>query len=148
MTPAGFPHSETPGSKRVCRSPGLIAACRVLRRLPGPRHPPCAFGIFFLPQVASISEKIFRFSSIGYMRISLSVVYTYVCDRDEYVLSMMRTTSRTIALKALGIDVVLIMIVTIVSRAMQLSRCAGARSPSQPDAEADERLQGFSLERR
>ena len=46
MGPAGFSHSETPGSKRVCRSPGLIAACRVLHRLPVPRHPPCALTIF------------------------------------------------------------------------------------------------------
>ena len=39
MTPAGFSHSEISGSKRVCRSPKLIAACRVLRRLLVPRHP-------------------------------------------------------------------------------------------------------------
>ena len=38
----GFPHSGTPGSKPVCGSPGTIAACRALRRLPAPRHPPCA----------------------------------------------------------------------------------------------------------
>ena len=44
--PGGFSHSETPGSKRVCRSPGTIAACRVLLRLPVPRHPPCALTIF------------------------------------------------------------------------------------------------------
>ena len=47
MTPAGFPHSGIPGSKAVCASPGLIAACRALLRLPMPRHPPCARGIFF-----------------------------------------------------------------------------------------------------
>ena len=41
----GFPHSGTPGSKAVCASPGTIAACRALRRLPAPRHPPCARGI-------------------------------------------------------------------------------------------------------
>ena len=46
MTPGGFPHSGIPGSKAVCASPGLIAACRALRRLPMPRHPPCALGIF------------------------------------------------------------------------------------------------------
>ena len=46
MAPAGFPHSEIPGSRCVCHSPGLIAACRVLRRLPVPRHPPCALHIF------------------------------------------------------------------------------------------------------
>src|SRR5688500_7609112 len=38
----GFPHSEIPGSKRVCRSPRLIAAYRVLHRLLAPRHSPYA----------------------------------------------------------------------------------------------------------
>ena len=38
----GFPHSEIPGSKEVCSSPGLIAACHVLLRLLMPRHPLCA----------------------------------------------------------------------------------------------------------
>ena len=38
----GLPHSETCGSRPICGSPQLIAACRVLRRLPVPRHPPCA----------------------------------------------------------------------------------------------------------
>ena len=45
-SPAGFPHSGTPGSKPVCGSPGTIAACRALRRLPAPRHPPCALDTF------------------------------------------------------------------------------------------------------
>src|ERR1017187_8628481 len=30
----GFPHSEIPGSMPACGSPGLIAACHVLDRLP------------------------------------------------------------------------------------------------------------------
>ena len=38
----GFPHSEIRGSKLICSSPRLIAACHVLRRLPMPRHPPYA----------------------------------------------------------------------------------------------------------
>ena len=42
MTGTRLPHSEIPGSKRACRSPRLIAACRVLHRLPSPRHPSCA----------------------------------------------------------------------------------------------------------
>src|SRR5262249_46739080 len=42
MTPAGFPHSDIPGSKTVCVSPRLIAAYHVLHRLLVPRHPPCA----------------------------------------------------------------------------------------------------------
>ncbi len=43
-TPAGLPHSDISGSKRVCRSPELIAAYHVLHRLLVPRHPPCALG--------------------------------------------------------------------------------------------------------
>jgi hypothetical protein len=42
MTLDGFPHSDIPGSKPACGSPGLIAACYVLRRLSAPRHPPSA----------------------------------------------------------------------------------------------------------
>ena len=37
---SGFPHSEIPGSTLACSFPRLIAACRVLHRLPPPRHPP------------------------------------------------------------------------------------------------------------
>ena len=40
--PAGFPHSEINGSRDICSSPSLIAACHVLHRLLVPRHPPCA----------------------------------------------------------------------------------------------------------
>ena len=43
----GFPHSDIPGSKRICRSPRLIAACHVLRRLLAPRHPPYALSVVF-----------------------------------------------------------------------------------------------------
>ena len=38
----GFPHSEISGSKPVCGSPKIIAACHVLHRLLAPRHPPYA----------------------------------------------------------------------------------------------------------
>ena len=44
--PGGLPHSDTPGSKAVCASPGLFAACRVLHRLQEPGHPPCALPRF------------------------------------------------------------------------------------------------------
>ncbi len=39
---SGLPHSEIPGSKPACGSPGLIAACHVLHRLLAPRHSPYA----------------------------------------------------------------------------------------------------------
>ena len=42
FTPGGFPRSDIRGSQAMCASPRLFAACRVLLRLPVPRHPPCA----------------------------------------------------------------------------------------------------------
>jgi hypothetical protein len=45
-----LPHSEIPGSKPARGSPGLIAACRVLRRLSTPRHPPGALLSLAPPQ--------------------------------------------------------------------------------------------------
>ena len=39
---AGFPHSDIHGSRLMCSSPWLFAACHVLRRLLMPRHSPCA----------------------------------------------------------------------------------------------------------
>ena len=38
----GLPHSDIRGSKLICSSPQLFAACHVLLRLPVPRHSPCA----------------------------------------------------------------------------------------------------------
>ena len=46
---AGFPHSEIHGSKLMCSSPWLIAACHVLRRLLMPRHSPCALSSLTYP---------------------------------------------------------------------------------------------------
>ena len=40
--PCGFPHSEICGSRDICSSPQLIAACHVLHRRLVPRHSPCA----------------------------------------------------------------------------------------------------------
>ena len=53
----GLPHSDTCGSMAVRASPQTFAACRVLRRLREPRHPPCAFARFSLslkaPRIAA-----------------------------------------------------------------------------------------------
>ena len=42
LSPAGFPHSDIPGSQFMCNSPRLFAAYHVFHRLLVPRHPPCA----------------------------------------------------------------------------------------------------------
>ena len=46
LHPCGLTHSDIPGSKPVCGSPGLFAAYHVLRRLQKPRHPPFALVTF------------------------------------------------------------------------------------------------------
>ena len=66
ITPGWLPYSEIPGSKLACNSPGLIAACCVLHRLPAPRHPPYALSSltysqnsaksFALPQMLAMSK--------------------------------------------------------------------------------------------
>ena len=67
---AGFPHSEICGSKLMCSSPQLIAACHVLHRLLMPRHSPCALisltslahssaCLLVLIRIMQASQKIF-----------------------------------------------------------------------------------------
>ena len=57
MTPEGFPHSEIPGSKLVCSSPGLIAAYHVLHRLLTPRHPPFALSSLIDARSPSLTRR-------------------------------------------------------------------------------------------
>ena len=45
ITTAGLLHSDICGSKVICTSPQLFAACRVLHRQISPRHPPYALTI-------------------------------------------------------------------------------------------------------
>ena len=49
LQPIRLPHSEIHGSNLVCKSPRLIAAYHVLRRLQEPRHPPYALSYFLNP---------------------------------------------------------------------------------------------------
>ncbi len=60
MTREGLPHSEIPGSKPVCGSPGLIAAYHVLHRRPAPRHPPCALSSLTINWPLELSYFITR----------------------------------------------------------------------------------------
>src|SRR5512143_1180575 len=71
MTPAGFPHSEIHGSKRVCRSPWLIAACRVLHRRSAPRHSPFT--------LSTLAIKYFRRESYKNNSRSQNFLITRFC---------------------------------------------------------------------
>ena len=58
----GLPHSEIPGSKPVCGSPRLIAACHVLHRFSAPRHPPST--------LSSLTIKYLKRESFSFTRLS------------------------------------------------------------------------------
>ena len=64
-----LPHSEISGSKLICSSPKLIAACHVLLRLLMPRHSPCAlisftYTVFDLQhgslRIMQVQQKLFN----------------------------------------------------------------------------------------
>ena len=75
MTLCEFPHSEIFGSKVACTSPKLIAAYRVLHRLPAPRHSPYAlcFLILFFLRLAASAEPAFFCSSVSNSRTLFDV---------------------------------------------------------------------------
>ena len=72
LLPCGLSHSEIRGSEAICASPRLIAACHVLRRLPVPRHPPCALSCltFVFASLSQFCPQLFlRFVLFEYARI-------------------------------------------------------------------------------
>ena len=75
---AWFPNSDIRGSRLICSSPRLFAACHVLRRLPMPRHSP--YALLRLNYFCICPFKIYtRFSS---SRLNCCVSYLQ-CILDE-----------------------------------------------------------------
>jgi hypothetical protein len=62
----GFPHSEIPGSKPACGSPGLIAACHVLHRLLAPRHPPHALSSLIIKLTWTVAPALTQSAGCGF----------------------------------------------------------------------------------
>ncbi len=61
FSPGGLPHSDIHGSRDICSSPWLFAACHVLRRLLMPRHSPCAlFSLTFVEANSGSFAPAFR----------------------------------------------------------------------------------------
>src|SRR5262249_13616438 len=98
---AGFPHSEISGSRDVCSSPELIAACHVLHRLHAPRHPPCALssltikfahhknsasttGLHFTPSSSEI-QKIYFFGNFAYSIVKEHYFKTVSKSRSPFI---------------------------------------------------------------
>ena len=74
-SPWGFPHSEIHGSKLICSSPWLIAACRVLHRLLMPRHSPCALIRlnFFIDSRSMLFSELLEFHKQIFIGIHITV---------------------------------------------------------------------------
>ena len=73
---AGFPHSVIHGSKLMCSSPWLIAACHDLHRLLMPRHSPCALSsLTFVEQPFSCSLDLKNYA--GFTEFSLKLYLPY-----------------------------------------------------------------------
>ena len=77
-SPYVFPHSEICGSKLICSSPQLIAACHVFLRLLMPRHSPCALVCLnFFCRVSLHGPYLFSLSRIAeYIKTVFSVCFT------------------------------------------------------------------------
>ena len=87
----GFPHSEIPGSKLICSSPRLIAACHVLLRLLMPRHSPYAlfrlnflYSLVLLNCLSFLNKIIFShwkgfFLFVSFIHLSVKLYRIFWC---------------------------------------------------------------------
>ena len=77
-----FPHSEIRGSKYICYSPRLIAACHVLLRLLMPRHSLCALGRLNF-SVLRFSLELLWFTS-EFNCFAKLFVFTQLLERPDF----------------------------------------------------------------
>ena len=87
----GLSHSEIPGSKVICTSPGLIAAYHVLHRLREPRHPPCALSYFLFYRSHCFCSAGDIYFQLVLKNITFCFVQ-YVIDRLSLTFLMFRRT--------------------------------------------------------
>ena len=101
VTLGGLPHSEIPGLTLACSSPRLFAACRVLLRLPAPRHPPYALCSLTLSRAFSSIARLLgspmQFS--GCSSRSWSLVTRRSTLRKPLQLPSFQTTCRLLVLR-------------------------------------------------
>ena len=93
MNPAEFPHSEISGSMDVCSSPKLIAAYHVFRRLPVPRHSPCALcsltvqmlSHLFLFQILHLPTRFYHLLSNLRSSVPLGEIIDFIKNQEFYI---------------------------------------------------------------
>ena len=85
-----FPHSDICGSKLMCSSPQLFAACHVLLRRLVPRHPPYAlrslivFRLSILFQIHNVILSCLYNIRFIYLRIIFSLCMLFIIPRNIY----------------------------------------------------------------
>ena len=81
-SPYVFPHSEIHGSKLICSSPWLIAACHVFLRLLMPRHSPyallCLNFFFFWFSFSQELLSSFKTVFLGFSRHNSQLLVHYL----------------------------------------------------------------------
>ena len=88
----GFPHSDICGSKLICSSPQLFAACHVLLRLLIPRHSPYALlslnSFVYLPIYSfSLSLELLCITFFSCFSISLwQNCFFYPLERPDFLI--------------------------------------------------------------
>ena len=70
-----FPHSEISGSRLICSSPKLIAACHVLHRLLMPRHSPCALFSLTFRKCSHLRLVLLNYAGLQ-QKMSHKIVFT------------------------------------------------------------------------
>ena len=100
----GLPHSDTHGSRLICSSPWLFAACHVLLRLPVPRHSPCALSSLNFMSFANLSfrskchlQTLFRVfvhcARCSFFTLTNSQPFLFSCLSIAHLLSSMLKNS-------------------------------------------------------
>ena len=94
MNPGGLPHSDISGSKPVCGSPKLIAACHVLHRLLVPSHPPLALSYLTTEkQFLGVATPFFNGEVANYWRCDVQLCN---CQRTKFSKIVFRDNLRRI----------------------------------------------------
>ena len=99
--PCGLPHSEIHGSRDICSSPWLIAACHVLHRLLMPRHSPCA--LYSLTNRKQLSITVLVVNYAGFTDFvrncnCFTLIFSDVVPQLNYALHAFQHANLSVAL--------------------------------------------------
>jgi hypothetical protein len=95
ITRRGFPHSDIPGSQLICNSPRLIAAYRVLHRLPAPRHSPYALSSLNIGIKTNPEAHCIRATGLAFLPTLTHCVCSLICGSEKTTVCRIFSCQRT-----------------------------------------------------